>query len=130
MELIIPSLFVLGFVTLVALAYLKLRRRAFVLGYCFPPALTRRLQRDFPQYGPGDLDDILGGLRDWFCIAQDGYGRSLSMPSKIVDEAWHAFILDTRAYRAFCERAFGRYYDHVPSEAMRLPTQAQEGIRR
>ncbi len=130
MELILPTLFGLVFVTLVALAVLKARRRAFVVGYAFPTGLDRRLQQEFPQFGIGDRREVLAGLRDWFCIAQDGAGRSLSMPSKIVDEAWHAFILDTRAYREFCQRAFGRYYDHVPSEAMRSPNQAQEGIRR
>jgi hypothetical protein len=130
MDVIILALFGFALVTSVALGIRKMRRRAFVVGYPFPVGLDRRLQRVFPEYEAGDRGEILAGLRDWFCIAQDARGRSLSMPSKIVDAAWHEFILDTRAYREFCQRAFGRYYDHVPAEAMRSPMQAQEGIRR
>jgi hypothetical protein len=130
MDVIIPALFGLAFVTATVLGIRKMRRRAFVVGYSFPVSLDRRLQREFPGYEAADRREILAGLRDWFCIAQDARGRSLSMPSKIVDAAWHEFILDTRAYREFCQGAFGRYYDHVPAEAMRSPMQAQEGIRR
>jgi hypothetical protein len=52
------------------------------------------------------------------------------MPSQVVDVAWHEFILFTREYRAFCQRGLGRFLHHVPAEAMRAPTDAQEGIRR
>ncbi|CAO3352443.1 glycine-rich domain-containing protein [Azospirillum palustre] len=31
-----------------------------------------------------------------------------------MEPAWHAFILDTRAYASFCERAFGRMLHHWP----------------
>jgi hypothetical protein len=130
MDVIITALFGLAFAIAGALGIRKVRRRAFLIGYPFPGSLERRLQREFPQYDACDRSEILAGLRDWFCIAQDAGGRRLSMPSRIVDAAWHEFILDTRSYREFCQRAFGRYYDHVPAEAMRSPTPAQEGIRR
>lgn len=52
------------------------------------------------------------------------------MPSQAVDEAWHEFILMTRSYHDFCRRTLGRFLHHVPAEAMRSPTQAQEGLRR
>ena len=35
-------------------------------------------------------------------------------PSPIIDEFWHAHILDTRAYMADCEMLFGRYLHHFP----------------
>jgi hypothetical protein len=56
--------------------------------------------------------------------------RFVSMPSQVVDDAWHAFILFTRGYQSFCQRAFGRFLHHTPAEAMRSQTQAQDGIRR
>ena len=31
-----------------------------------------------------------------------------------VDPAWHAFILHSEEYTAFCDRVFGRYLHHVP----------------
>ncbi len=50
--------------------------------------------------------------------------------SQVADDAWHAFILHTRVYQDFCNKAFGRFLHHTPAEAMRTPTLATEGIRR
>lgn len=36
------------------------------------------------------------------------------VPSKMVDEIWHAHILDTQAYAADCERVFGYFLHHFP----------------
>ncbi|WP_278350584.1 glycine-rich domain-containing protein [Marinobacter nauticus] len=36
------------------------------------------------------------------------------VPTKIVDEIWHAHILDTRAYREDCQKVFGQFIDHYP----------------
>lgn len=52
------------------------------------------------------------------------------MPSQVVDDAWHEFILFTRSYKAFCNKALGRFLHHTPTEAMSTPTLAQEGIKR
>ena len=35
-------------------------------------------------------------------------------PPRIVDEAWHMHILDTRRYHADCQAVFGRYLHHDP----------------
>jgi hypothetical protein len=37
-------------------------------------------------------------------------------PSKQVDRGWHAFILHTREYAAFCERVAGRFIHHDPAD--------------
>jgi hypothetical protein len=52
------------------------------------------------------------------------------MPSQVVDVAWHEFILFTRNYEVFCRRALGRFLHHTPTEAMRTPTTASDGIQR
>jgi hypothetical protein len=39
--------------------------------------------------------------------------RSLS-PSVPVDDAWHAFIVHTRAYADYCEARFGSFIHHEP----------------
>lgn len=36
------------------------------------------------------------------------------VPSKLIDEMWHAHILDTRKYQADCRRVFGHYVHHFP----------------
>ena len=70
------------------------------------------------------------GLAQYFRIFLDAHGKFVSMPSQAVDDLWHEFILFTRNYERFCERAFGRYLHHTPGEAMSEATQATEGIRR
>ncbi len=42
-----------------------------------------------------------------------GY-RGLGMASPAVDEVWHAFILFTKEYAAFCQAAFGEFIHHIP----------------
>lgn len=54
----------------------------------------------------------------------------VAMPSQVVDDGWHEFILFTRSYKSFCKKALGRFLHHTPTEAMRTPTSAQEGIKR
>lgn len=112
------------------LHYRRRRRLAFIEGFEFPAALRRKLARRRPTLKDQDLDLVLEGLRDWFWVCNRGGRRPLSMPSQVVDDAWHELILFTRAYHGFCRRAFGRFLHHSPAEAMGSPTRAGEGIRR
>jgi hypothetical protein len=130
MDMIAPLVFLGALATIVALGIRHARRRLFLVGYTFPEGVARRLRRRHPQLTHAEAGVVLESLRDWFRIAQDAGRRPLSMPSRIVDDAWHELILDTRAYRELCRAALGRHFDHVPAEAMRTPVQAQEGIRR
>lgn len=41
-------------------------------------------------------------------------GDTSATPSEVVDRAWHAHILCTRSYAAFCEVAAGRLLHHDP----------------
>ena len=45
------------------------------------------------------------------CAASD----VMLSPSKQVDAAWHAFLLHTRDYEAYCRERFGRIIHHDPS---------------
>jgi hypothetical protein len=83
----------------------------FIRDHDFPEHLRRKVARELPGV---EWEPVERGLREWLvCCAHRG-GRSLAMPSRTVDVAWHAFILDTAAYRDFCEEAFGRFLDHFP----------------
>ncbi len=48
------------------------------------------------------------------------------VPCELVDEMWHAHILDTIAYRADCSAIFGRFLDHFPYFGLRGPQDAQD----
>lgn len=107
----------------------RARRLKIINGYRFPDGIRRSVKSRYPHLTEADVDRVFSGLRQYFRIALRR--RALvSMPSQVVDVAWHEFILFTRDYRDFCRRGIGRFLHHVPAEAMRAPTDAQEGIRR
>lgn len=41
--------------------------------------------------------------------------KPLAIPSKMVDDIWHAFILFTPQYVSFCNNEFGEYIHHQPN---------------
>jgi hypothetical protein len=47
------------------------------------------------------------------------YPSEAIVPCKLVDEFWHAHILDTRAYREDTQQYFGFFYDHFPYFGLR-----------
>ncbi|GAA1386649.1 hypothetical protein GCM10009639_10680 [Kitasatospora putterlickiae] len=44
-----------------------------------------------------------------------GPGAQLS-PSHLVDHGWHAFLMHTREYAAFCDRVAGAFLHHHPGD--------------
>lgn len=93
----------------------------YITDHRFPAHIEARVRRRFPQLGGTDWDLVEQGLREWFvCCAWRGR-TVLGMPSRIVDEAWHEFILDSLAYTRFCQGAFDGYLHHTPDEAMSMP---------
>ena len=92
------------------------RRRKFIENYEYAPDFITKLQHEL-----GDRATALralDGLDAWFVACLYAENRMIGMPSKIVDVAWHEFILRTREYTNFCERAFGAYLHHTPDSTM------------
>jgi hypothetical protein len=54
----------------------------------------------------------------------------ISPPTEEVGEFWHQHILDTRKYRADCERGFGRCMDHTPGLASEQQAEADARHKR
>lgn len=54
----------------------------------------------------------------------------IAMSSQVVDVAWYEFILFTRAYQAFCQKALSRFLHHMPAEAIKQAGKGQDGIKR
>jgi hypothetical protein len=73
---------------------------------------------------------VMMGLKQYFQVCNLAGKQFVSMPSQVVDDAWHEFILFTRQYQIFCKGAFGRFLHHVPADAMPSRTTAQDGIKR
>ena len=83
-----------------------------------PRSVRTALRAEFPGWSEAQCEAVENGLRQYFRVCAKSRGAWVAMPSKAVDAAWHAFILDTRAYGRFCHRAFGRLLHHTPAEAL------------
>lgn len=124
---------ILALVAFALLRWRKARRlaRAEVIDrFPYQRTLDKRLAERRPELTPAQRELVFQGLRDYFHLCNEAGRKMVSMPSQVVDDAWHEFILFTRQYKRFCDRALGRFLHHTPAEAMRTPTEAQEGIKR
>ncbi len=108
----------------------RARQLAFIKTYPFHPALKAKLNAKYPQLSEEQTHLVFRALRDYFWMCNKAKRKLVAMPSQVVDDAWHEFILFTRAYQAFCGKALGRFLHHTPTEAMKTPTLAQDGIKR
>jgi uncharacterized membrane protein YgcG len=91
-------------------------RSAFIRNYMFPGGLRFKMCEQFPQLSDAQIDTVFDGLRAWFLLLAQYPKQRFGMPSAAVDTAWHEFILMTRNYESFCQKAFGRFLHHVPNE--------------
>lgn len=106
------------------------RRRKFIEGFSFPQTIKEKIVKAYPHLTAVEVNEVIRGLKEYFHICNMAGEKFVSMPSQVVDVAWHEFILFTSKYQVFCSKAFGRFLHHVPAEAMRTPTIAQKGIQR
>jgi hypothetical protein len=97
------------------------RDEDYIWFYPFPEHVEERCRHHHPELSDHDWKLIEQGLREWFLCCAWRDGEVLGMPSQLVDEAWHEFILDSRHYTEFCERAFGEYLHHTPESSMTTP---------
>ena len=116
---------------LVAWSYWTRRRRSHhIATYPYRNLLDKRLAARHPQLSEAQRALVYRALQDYFQVCHAARRRLVAMPSQVVDDAWHEFILFTRHYQEYCGRAFGHFLHHTPAEAMRAPTDAQDGIKR
>ena len=107
------------------------RRAAFIRAYVWPEGLLDRLGAKRPGFGDADKSLVADALRQFF-LAYSASGRKfVSMPSQAADDLWHEFILYTRAYEDFCDRAFGDFFHHTPAAVLSpQKRKSNEGLRR
>jgi len=106
----------------VLLLWRRWRHRAAAID-SFPYAgfLDQRLAQRRPELSEAQRAEVLAGLQDYFHLCRNAGGRMVAMPSQVVDDAWHEFILFTRHYQKFCRLAFGRFLQHTPAVSCSTP---------
>ncbi len=132
MENLVPILFLLVVGFIIYKVYRRMvvaRREKLIDSFRFPHTIANKVIEKYPHLSEGQADQVILGLREYFHLCNIAGKRMVSMPSQAVDVAWHEFILFTRKYEHFCNRALGRFLHHTPAEAMSSPMVAQQGIK-
>jgi hypothetical protein len=106
------------------------QREQFIRNYTLPLGLYQGVRRLRPALTDKDMQLANRALRQFFLAYLKGGFRYVSMPSQLADELWHEFILHTRDYAAFCQKAFGRMLHHTPAAALGANKKHNEGLRR
>lgn len=110
---------------------LALRREAWIRSFQLPRGLFQQLQRKHPALTVKDCQLVGHALRQFFLAHLKSGRQFVSMPSQVVDDLWHEFILHTRHYELFCRKAFGRLMHHTPAVALSGGVrQSNAGLRR
>ncbi|MBI5108879.1 MAG: hypothetical protein HZA62_09030 [Rhodocyclales bacterium] len=110
--------------------YRRLARERFIREFALPRGLYERLRKRRPELDLKDCALVARGLRQFFLAYLTSGRRFVAMPSQVVDELWHEFILYTRAYDAFCGQAFGGFLHHTPAVVLSADKRNNEGLRR
>lgn len=105
-------------------------RAEFIRQYRFPNGLFDKLQKKRPELSLKDCQLVSLALRKFFLSYVKSGRKPVSMPSQVVDDLWHEFILYTKSYEAFCSRAFGRFMHHTPASALSNIREHDIGLRR
>lgn len=109
-----------------------LRREAFIREAPLPHGLYEALRKRRPHLSLKDCQLVGTALRQFFLAHLKSGRRYVSMPSQVVDDLWHEYILYTRNYEEFCRRAFGRFLHHTPAAVLGGSggSKANAGLRR
>lgn len=81
------------------------------------PYLVEKLIKNAVVDTAFEADELFREVKRYLVLADADQTRAWNMYSLRVDEAWHQFILFTTQYAAFCQRYFGRFIPHNPSNA-------------
>jgi hypothetical protein len=126
------ELFILGiiFIVIIYITVNSIGRKKFITNYIFPETLDKKIKETYPHLSHEDLECVEKGLRQYFIICHKAGGKMVAMPSRVVDVAWHEFILHTRAYHHFCNAGFGQYLHHSPFSKTTSTEEITDGHKR
>lgn len=107
-----------------------LKRAEYIRSFAFPRGLFQKLVEKHPGIEQRDAALVSRGLRQFFLAYLKSKRQFVSMPSQAADDLWHEFILYTRDYAEFCQRAFGGFLHHTPAAVLGADKRSNAGLRR
>lgn len=102
------------------------QRLALINNYAFTENVLNSFRKHYPQLDDAAVTQVINQLKSYFIVVltatHDNELQKLAkpvwgMPSRVVDDLWHVFILDSRIYMAFCMECFGFYLHHNSADA-------------
>jgi hypothetical protein len=81
------------------------------------PYLIEKLLKDRVVDSAEQGSELFTEVKRYLVLNQVDRTKSWKMYSLRVDEVWHQFVLFTVEYFAFCDKYFGHYAHHAPSNA-------------
>ena len=106
------------------------RQLKFIQSYKIPKPIINRFREKYPKLSSEEAILVNKALMDYFYLCNMSNGKMVSMPSRVVDDLWHEFLLFSSSYESFCKKAFGRFLHHIPDEAMPNRNSNNEGMKR
>jgi len=98
----------------------RAKRLEFVANYRAPQGLRQKFAEENPSLTNQQIDRVFDALGSYFLYCAHAPGHIIGMPSKIVDEAWHTFILFTAEYESFCRKGFNKFLHHTPAAVLSI----------
>lgn len=105
-------------------------RLPYIENYQFHPGINEKLQKKYPHLSQSDVCMVIEALRSYFHVCHVAGKKPVAMPSRVVDEAWHEFILFTQNYRQFCKVGLGRFLHHTPTVALNKVERSPSSLKR
>jgi len=105
-------------------------RADYIRTYMFPKGLLEKFATTRPELSLKERQLVARALRQYFLAHLKSGRKFVSMPSQVADDLWHEFILYTRHYEAFCNKAFGKFMHHTPAVVLGANRQDNTGLRR
>ena len=92
------------------------------------PFLIEKLLKDHIVDTAEEGQALFAEVKKYIVLVRSDETTMWDMYSLRVDEAWHQFILFTREYIEYCQRFFGGYIPHSPSNAPKPATSEAERV--
>jgi hypothetical protein len=89
------------------------------------PYLIEKLVKDRIVDTADEGEALFAEAKKFLILSYVDTDVSWNMYSRRVDEAWHQFVLFTSQYVDFCQRYFGEYLHHNPSNAPEAPERVE-----
>jgi hypothetical protein len=81
------------------------------------PYLIEKLLKDHVVDSAEEANALFTEVKRYLVLNQIDRTKAWKMYSLRVDEVWHQFVLFTVEYSSFCDKYFGHYAHHAPSNA-------------